>query len=121
MALERFYQENYCTLEKGPEPHVFACPSALWQFAIETSMELRKAGFNDAGDNLESAARFVTSSGWEWLGRLRKATEIIQKRCEMPEDLCSRISRIRKAATSKRPYGAGHYPGDGSLQRPTVK
>ena len=105
MALERFYQENCRTLEKGPQPHVFASPSALCQFAIETAMELRKAGFNDAGDGLESAAMFVTSSGREWLGRLGKTTAMIQKRGEMPKDLRSRISRIRKAATSKRPYG----------------
>ncbi|HWX20533.1 MAG TPA: GNAT family acetyltransferase, partial [Candidatus Binatia bacterium] len=83
----------------------FASPSTLWQFAIETAAQLRQTGLSEAGDILESAAKFVTGSGWEWLGELGIATKSIQKRFTLPDALRARISRIEQASTSKRPYG----------------
>src|SRR5437762_7417607 len=83
----------------------FTSPSALWQFAVETAMQLRQAGLSEAGDIMESAAKFVTSSGWEWLGELGVAAKTITKRFNLPEALRARVSRIGEAATSRHPYG----------------
>ena len=60
---------------------------------------------SEAGDIMESAARYGTSSGWEWLGELGAATKMIQKRFDLPEELRSRLSRIGKTAASRNPYG----------------
>jgi hypothetical protein len=72
---------------------------------LETASELRAAGLTDASQLLESAATYVTGSGWEWLGELGIATATIRKRFKLPKPLAARIKRIRKAAVSRRPYG----------------
>jgi len=83
----------------------FASPSALWEFAIETVSQLRQAGMSEAADLLKGAACYVTSSGWEWLGELGVATASIRKRFHLPGPIASRIKRIHRTATSRRPYG----------------
>ena len=87
-----------------PERGKFSSPSALWQFAMDTVVLLREAGWSEAADTMESAARYVTSSGWEWLGELHAATKRIEERCNLPEDLRSRLARIRRTAASRHPY-----------------
>jgi hypothetical protein len=83
----------------------FESPSALRQFAIETASQLRQAGLSEAGEIMESAAGFVTSSGWEWLGELGAAAMRIRERFQLPEHVGTRVNRIHKAATSQKPYG----------------
>ena len=88
-----------------PAPENFASPSDLRQFAIETATQLRQAGLSEAGGIMELAAKFVTSSGSEWLGELGAATKAIQKRFDLSDWLRSRVARIGQAAGSKHPYG----------------
>jgi hypothetical protein len=83
----------------------FASPSALRQFAMESAIQLRQARLSEAGDIMEAAANFAATTGWEWLGELGIAARTIQKRFDLPDELCSRVSRIAEAATSKHPYG----------------
>jgi hypothetical protein len=83
----------------------FVSPSALWEFALETATQLRQAEMKEAGDRLESAARYVTSSGSEWLGELGAAAANIRKQFKLSKEIASRVRRIQKAATSRRPYG----------------
>ena len=86
-------------------PDFFASPSALRQFALETAGQLRQAGLSEAGDIMESAAKFVTSSGWEWLGELGAAAETAARRFALPQALGAKVSRIARAVASQRPYG----------------
>ena len=71
----------------------FASPSALREFALETASLLRAGGQAEAGEVMESAATFVTSSGWEWLGELDAATTRIRERfnTSVPNDLDYRL------------------------------
>ncbi len=82
----------------------FASPSALWQFCMETVSMLRHAGMAEAADTLETATKYVTSSGWEWLGELGLAARSIRERCDLKEPLGTRISRIEQTTKSKKPY-----------------
>lgn len=72
---------------------------------METVSQLRTAGFTGAADTLKSATKYVTSSGWEWLGELGLAAQTIQKGNKLPDPLAARVSLIVATATSKRPYG----------------
>lgn len=89
---------------KGPEGG-FDSPEALRQFAIDTASELRAAGIADAADTLERAARYVTGSGWEWLGALGMAAKQIQPNRDLSDELRQKLKRLAKAGTSRRPYG----------------
>lgn len=88
-----------------PASEQFTSPSALREYALETAAALRVLGLSEAGDILESAATFVTSSGWEWLGELGSAAASIRKRFELSESVAARLARIHKTATSRHPYG----------------
>ena len=83
----------------------FASPSALREFALETAAQLRADGQTEAGEVLEAAATYVTGSGWEWLGELDAATARIRQCFQVSEAVATRLARIHKAATSRRPYG----------------
>jgi hypothetical protein len=83
----------------------FASPSELREFALETAARLRADGQTEAGEVLEAAATYVTGSGWEWLGELDAATARIRQRFPVSAVAATRLARIRKAATSRRPYG----------------
>jgi len=96
-------QMNAARNTDEPEAGRFASPSELRQFAIETAAQLRQVGLNEAGDIMESAAKYVTSSGWEWLGELGIAARTIKKRFDLSAILRARVSRIGKAAKSKDP------------------
>lgn len=54
---------------------------------------------------MEAAAKFVTSSGWEWLGELGNAAARIRDSFPVPDLIAARLARIREAATSQQPYG----------------
>ena len=84
---------------------MFSSPSELWEFSMETVADLRSAGFDAAAATLKDGATYVTSSGWEWLGELGTAAASIRRRYQLPEPIATRIKRIHKAATSRRPYG----------------
>jgi hypothetical protein len=88
-----------------PVPGYFASPSALRQYAIETATQLRQAGLSEAGGIMELAAKFVTSSGSEWLGERGAATKTIQNRFDLSDWLRSRVARIGQASASKHPDG----------------
>jgi hypothetical protein len=86
-------------------PCQFTSPSALREFAIETALQLRKAKLEEAGGILEDAANYVTSSGWEWLGELGRASEEIREQYGLQKEILSRVDRIIAAAKSQHPYG----------------
>lgn len=83
----------------------FESPSALRRFALDTATELRAQRKGDAGDVLESAAKLVTGSGWEWLGELHVAAERCRAERAVPEELRAKLVRIARVAGSSRPYG----------------
>ena len=87
-----------------PENH-FDSPQALRQFAIDTASELRAAGMGDAADSLDGAARYVTGSGWEWLGVLGTAAKQIRRNRGLPDELRRKLKRIAKAGASRHHYG----------------
>jgi len=82
----------------------FTSPSALREFALETAAQLR-ATQTEACEIMETAATFVTGSGWEWLGELGAAASSIRERFSVSDLVAARLARIREAATSQRPYG----------------
>jgi hypothetical protein len=90
---------------KRPATEKFASPSALREFALETASQLRAAGLTEACEVMESAATFVTSSGWEWLGELGAASASIRERFQLPDFIAVRVARIHETATSRQPYG----------------
>jgi hypothetical protein len=92
------------TSMREPVPEHFASPSDLRQFALDTAAQLRVVGMTEAGDSLESAAKYVTSSGWEWLGELWLAAKAIAKRHDLPQPLRARVLRIVEVAGSRHPY-----------------
>lgn len=83
----------------------FASPSSLREFALETASQFRAAGQSEACDVMEAAATFVTSSGWEWLGKLSTAAASIRDNFQVSDLIAARLARIREAATSQQPYG----------------
>lgn len=83
----------------------FASPSALREFALETASLLRAGGQAEAGEVMESAATFVSGSGWEWLGVLGAAATSIRERFQLSDGVAARLTRIHKAAISRQPYG----------------
>lgn len=83
----------------------FSTPSALREFALETAAQLRSGGLVEAAGLLEEAANYVSGSGWEWLGELAAAATKIKDGFEVPAPIAARLKRIRKAATSRKPYG----------------
>ena len=82
----------------------FDSPEALRQFAIDTASELRAAGMADAADTLERAARYVTGSGWEWLGVLGTAAKQIRPNRDLSDELRQKLKRVAKAGKSRHPY-----------------
>lgn len=83
----------------------FSTPSALRDFALETAAQLRAGGLVEAAGLMEDAANFVSGSGWEWLGELAAAATKIRASFEVPQPIAARLKRIRKTATSRKPYG----------------
>ena len=83
----------------------FESPAALREFALGTASLLRAGGQAEAGEIMETAATFVSGSGWEWLGELDAATTSIRQRFKLSGEITARVARIRKAATSRQPYG----------------
>ena len=82
----------------------FASPSALREFVLETASQLHKANLTKAGEILEAAANYVTSSGWEWLGELGLASEKIRNEYQLPSNIASRTERVLTAVKSQQPY-----------------
>lgn len=83
----------------------FASPSALRQFALDSGVQLRNAGLDEAGDMMEAAANFPATTGWEWLGELGLAAKTIGERFNLSDVLRARVVRIARTAASRQPYG----------------
>lgn len=82
----------------------FSDPSALWNYARETAQQLESAGHAKAAEILDSAATFVTSSGWEWLYELASAVSKIEDEFQFSKAIGARLKNIQAAATSSQPY-----------------
>jgi len=86
-------------------PATFTSPSMLRDFVLDTASQLRGTGCDEAIELLESAANYVTVSGWEWLGEVAAAATSVRDGYQVSADILERLTQILEAATSQRPYG----------------
>jgi hypothetical protein len=83
----------------------FRTPEELWNYSMHVVALMRAGDLGETADVLEHGVRYVTSSGWEWLGELGQAAEAVSKRYRTPPDVRQALDTIVRTTRSKRPYG----------------
>jgi hypothetical protein len=78
----------------------------LWKYSMNVVALLRADGSREGADLLEAGVKYVTSSGWEWLGALGRAADAVSRRYRTSTNVRQALETIVRTARSRMPYNA---------------
>jgi len=86
-------------------PDQFESPDVLWRYALDMVGQLRLHGLVEEARVLEGATRKCCTTGWEWLGELGAAVNVVRGTAGLPDSVAHGLDRISRVAASEHPYG----------------